>query len=172
MTIYGTFHAAGSEIGRLLSAGGAQEAADLRPCRMESSIKGQDFLGRLCRLIPARNTGRNFGLAGWVTWVMGVGECYPSHAANSALRGRFAGNLRLLMPFPGGITRGTQSLPLEMRLCTPTLAPLWLHEPTSLIRRLIDPPCRPRQAPPPRPGPVLDRSRRPWTGQFVVLVVR
>ena len=54
LTFYGTFHAAGSEIGRLLSAGGAQEVADLRPCRMESSIKGQDFSAHLARFIPAR----------------------------------------------------------------------------------------------------------------------
>ena len=53
LTFYGTFHTAGSEIGRFLGAPGAQKAADLRPCRMESSIKGQEFLGHLARLILA-----------------------------------------------------------------------------------------------------------------------
>ena len=59
LTFYGTFHTAGSEIGLILSAGGAQKEADLRPCRMESSIKGQGFLGHLARFIPGRFSSAN-----------------------------------------------------------------------------------------------------------------
>ena len=57
LTFYGTFHTARSEIGHLLSASSAQKSADLGPCRMESSIKGQEKWARFI-LDDLRDPGR------------------------------------------------------------------------------------------------------------------